>query len=370
MLHVVCHVERQSGRRFAPAKPLHALCIVQQHPVLQVHDAFRRRQQLALLNIGVAERERIVCLHAALNRRAGDQRGGDDKQILPLPERLRRDNAAADSRCGRKPCPQRRGIALAHHAQQKLMLRFGELLDENGATTIWESWEGDKARGSGVASLDHYSKGAVTAWLFETMCGIRVEGENRFTVAPHPGGRFTRARAVYNSVYGKIESGWEKTADGWKVPAGAYTVSIGGLTAIAEKSGERLPVPAWQKGSWYERCTGKPDRKGWETMLGRAYTPPVLKKGSFTMENSVEEMKDYSLVMKIVYRAAERVIAKGNGGKIDREDPTFRMQMAASAGGPLRSMMISGGIRGGVMPGLLEMANGRFLRGIRKMITG
>lgn len=94
-------------------------------------------------------------------------------------------------------------------------------MPKNGATTIWESWEGDKAKGSGVASLDHYSKGAVTAWLFETMCGIRVEGENRFTVAPHPGGRFTRARAVYNSVYGKIESGWEKTADGWK-----YTVAI------------------------------------------------------------------------------------------------------------------------------------------------
>lgn len=101
-----------------------------------------------------------------------------------------------------------------------------------------------------------------------------------------------------------------------------------------------------------------------------AYTPPVLKKGSFTMENSVEEMKDYSLVMKLMYRATERVIAKGNGGKLDREDPTFRMQMAASAGGPLRSMMISGGIRGGVMPGLLELANGHFLRGIWKMITG
>ena len=37
--------------------------------------------------------------------------------------------------------------------------------------------------------------------------------------------------------------------------------------------------------------------------------------------------------MKLMYRVTERVIAKGNGGKLDREDPTFRMQMAASAGG-------------------------------------
>ena len=87
-------------------------------------------------------------------------------------------------------------------------------MPKNGATTIWESWEGDKAKGSGVASLDHYSKGAVVAWLFETMCGIRMDGENHFTIVPHPGGHFTYAKAAYNSVYGSIESGWEKTEGG------------------------------------------------------------------------------------------------------------------------------------------------------------
>lgn len=60
-------------------------------------------------------------------------------------------------------------------------------MSKNGATTIWESWEGDKAKGSGVASLDHYSKGAVCRWLFDTMCGIRPDGENRFKITPHPG---------------------------------------------------------------------------------------------------------------------------------------------------------------------------------------
>lgn len=89
-------------------------------------------------------------------------------------------------------------------------------MPKSGATTIWESWEGDQAKGSGVASLDHYSKGAVCRWLFDTMCGIRISGENRFTIAPRPGGRFTRARAVYESVYGRVESGWEKATDGWR----------------------------------------------------------------------------------------------------------------------------------------------------------
>ncbi len=89
-----------------------------------------------------------------------------------------------------------------------------------GATTIWESWEGTEAQG-GIASLNHYSKGAVVEWLFQTMCGIRVDGENHFTIAPQPGGHFTFAKAGYDSVYGTVESGWEKK-DGKIV----YTVSV------------------------------------------------------------------------------------------------------------------------------------------------
>ena len=94
-------------------------------------------------------------------------------------------------------------------------------MPKSGATTIWESWEGDRAKGSGVASLDHYSKGAVCRWLFDTMCGIRIGGENRFIIAPRPGGRFTHAKASYNSLYGRVESGWEKTETGW-----AFTVTV------------------------------------------------------------------------------------------------------------------------------------------------
>lgn len=158
--------------------------------------------------------------------------------------------------------------------------------------------------------------------------------------------------------------------DGWKVPAGTYTVCIGGLTAEIKKSGDDLSVPSWQKGSWYERCTGKPNPADWETMLGHSYTPPVLKKGSFTMDNTVMEMKDYSLMMKIMFKAVESTVAKGFGGKKDYENPDFRMMMNASAGAPLRSMQISGGMKGGVLPGMLEMANGHFFRGIWKMIKG
>ncbi len=83
-----------------------------------------------------------------------------------------------------------------------------------GATTVWEAWEGSQAPNGGIASLNHYSKGAVCRWLFDTMCGIQVDGENHFTIAPRPGGHFTRARAEYGSVYGWVKSGWERTEEG------------------------------------------------------------------------------------------------------------------------------------------------------------
>lgn len=77
-----------------------------------------------------------------------------------------------------------------------------------GATTIWESWEGD-------LSQNHYSPGAVCQWLFDTVCGIRVDGENHFVIAPTPGG-LTHAEASYQSVYGVAKSRWEKTDSGMK----------------------------------------------------------------------------------------------------------------------------------------------------------
>lgn len=89
-----------------------------------------------------------------------------------------------------------------------------------GANTIWESWEGTAAQG-GIASLDHYSKGALCEWLFAVMCGIQVAGENHFVIAPKPGGHFEHAKVKYDSIYGTVESGWVR--DNGKI---IYTVTV------------------------------------------------------------------------------------------------------------------------------------------------
>ncbi len=85
-------------------------------------------------------------------------------------------------------------------------------MPKSGANTIWESWEGTHAQG-GIASLDHYSKGAVCEWLFRRMCGIAVAGENHFVIAPLPGGHFTHAKTTYQSIYGVVKSGWRLAKD-------------------------------------------------------------------------------------------------------------------------------------------------------------
>ena len=81
---------------------------------------------------------------------------------------------------------------------------LGEVLD--GATTIWENWEGD-------LSQNHYSPGAVCEWLFSTVGGIHVDGENHFQIRPIPGGSLTHARTEYNSIYGKVETYWERKGE-------------------------------------------------------------------------------------------------------------------------------------------------------------
>lgn len=90
-------------------------------------------------------------------------------------------------------------------------------MPKSGATTIWEAWEGNTTRDKGIASLNHYSKGAVCEWLMKTMCGIRVDAENHFKIAPQPGGSITHAKASYKSVYGRVKTVWTETEAGYRL---------------------------------------------------------------------------------------------------------------------------------------------------------
>ncbi len=79
---------------------------------------------------------------------------------------------------------------------------------KNSTGTIWEDWAGPSGKQAGIASLNHYSKGAVVEWLIAKMAGIQMDGENHFRIAPCVGGKEKTARATYQSVYGKVTSEW------------------------------------------------------------------------------------------------------------------------------------------------------------------
>jgi alpha-L-rhamnosidase len=98
-----------------------------------------------------------------------------------------------------------------------------------GATTIWERWDGQKPDGTfqdvGMNSFNHYAYGAIGEWMYSYVGGIRIDpkqpGYKHFFLAPHVGGYLSYATTQYQSLYGPIESAW-KIQDGHFV----YTVAI------------------------------------------------------------------------------------------------------------------------------------------------
>jgi alpha-L-rhamnosidase len=100
-------------------------------------------------------------------------------------------------------------------------------MPKNGATAIWEAWEGNSTENGGIASLNHYSKGAVCEWIFSEMCGIKVGGENEYVISPKVGGSITYAECEYTGIYGRVMSAWMR--EGEKV---TYKISVPSNTTV------------------------------------------------------------------------------------------------------------------------------------------
>lgn len=89
----------------------------------------------------------------------------------------------------------------------------------NGATTIWERWNGIEENGSffnpSMNSFNHYSLGSVGFWLYAYMLGIRVD-EDGITIKPCFGSGINNAkgRFVFRGV--KIEVEWKNLGDGYE----------------------------------------------------------------------------------------------------------------------------------------------------------
>src|SRR6185295_3723617 len=89
---------------------------------------------------------------------------------------------------------------------------------KQGATTIWERWDGQKPDGTfqtaGMNSFNHYAYGAIGEWMYRVVAGLDTEedkpGYKKITIKPHIGGKLTNAAATLNTYYGKLHSGWKQ----------------------------------------------------------------------------------------------------------------------------------------------------------------
>lgn len=94
---------------------------------------------------------------------------------------------------------------------------------DQGATTIWERWDGYvKGRGFQDSNMNSFNQpvfGAVGEWMFENILGIRPDekhpGYHHFFIKPAIGGKLKWAKGSYHSIVGKIGVSWKRSNDGF-----------------------------------------------------------------------------------------------------------------------------------------------------------
>ena len=141
---------------------------------------------------------------------------------------------------------------------------------KNGATSIWErlnsyTVEDGFGTNNSMNSFNHYSFGAVGAWMINYSIGIARDeaGFGKFILqpTPDPTGQMKFAKGFYDSMYGRITSEW-KTADkqteyNFDVPANttATLYLIGTDVTNVTESGIKI------KGTGNVSYVGKKDKK-------------------------------------------------------------------------------------------------------------
>ena len=115
------------------------------------------------------------------------------------------------------------------------------LMKDQGATTVWERWEGYDDLGNPVESHNHYSKGAVISFLHNYVVGIRsFEGATlakRVLIKPEPMGDLTWAKASHLTSAGALSTSWK--LDGYKFEL-EVEIPSGCNAEVVLPSGERF----------------------------------------------------------------------------------------------------------------------------------
>jgi len=145
-----------------------------------------------------------------------------------------------------------------------------------GATTIWERWNSYTLKnGFGpvvMNSFNHYSTGAIEEWMMSRSIGIERDVENpgykHILLLPDVGGTLKYIEGGFESMYGKISSGWKKQGKGY-----TYHVTIPANTTATLK----LPVlkngnVTIKEGAAYVKAAGKENGKNVYELQSGSYS--------------------------------------------------------------------------------------------------
>jgi len=87
---------------------------------------------------------------------------------------------------------------------------------KNGATTIWEHWDGwtpeNGFHESEWNSFSHYTYGSVGQWMFENIGGIKSAepGFKKIVIRPAMTEKLSWAKTSYESIHGRIAVEWKR----------------------------------------------------------------------------------------------------------------------------------------------------------------
>ncbi len=141
------------------------------------------------------------------------------------------------------------------------------------------------------------------------------------------------------------DRGFSIWQNGWVVPGGEYKICVGAscedirLEHMIRKDGANINYAGLPK--WYTNLNNSSGQQDFEMLLGRKIEEKTVKKGEYTMQNTIMEMKDDSFVMRMVFKVIENMMAKKFGGKKDYRNPTFRMMVVTAADCTLSGMKIT-----------------------------
>lgn len=104
-----------------------------------------------------------------------------------------------------------RGDLALHLATDTTYPSWGYMATQ-GATTIWELWNGDTGNPAMNSGNHVMLLGDLIPWYYEYLAGIRPleDGYRRIELKPHPIAGLHHVRCTYQSVCGTIQSHWQR----------------------------------------------------------------------------------------------------------------------------------------------------------------